>query len=150
MIQKLLCTECASKSLLTDQDVADGWRARTRCGWVKVGEPYTDPSDGVCYMPCSINCSTCRAWIGVRQPMTAVTYWQIENEAEPAEWESEAMQLVKNFNCRGSHCTSPDGEVRICEVELILCRSCYNHEMRWRTQHPKDIQPLQSWDALEV
>lgn len=48
----------------------------------------------------------------------------------------------KNPNCEGTHCTSNSGEVRLLPTggdgNAILCRSCFDYEIRERIRHAKE------------
>jgi len=65
----------------------------------------------------------------------------------------------KNYNCDGSHCSSPYGEVRVYPLgggaNLILCITCAAHENHFRfergreTGRPDDF-PQVNWFECEV
>jgi hypothetical protein len=70
-----------------------------------------------------------------------------------------ANQLVHNPNCDGSHCSFATGRVVVLPLpgvaNLILCHSCYEHEMRWRRERNEKLAvenryDLPEWDALKV
>lgn len=65
-----------------------------------------------------------------------------------------------NPNCDGSHCQNATGEVRVLPLgksahhgNLILCHSCYYHEITWRKEENKRLAAdahylLPTWDSL--
>jgi hypothetical protein len=65
----------------------------------------------------------------------------------------------KNYNCDGSHCRQPDGQVRVYPTgaggNLILCMACFAHENRYRyerafeTRRPEDF-PQVDWATAEI
>lgn len=64
-----------------------------------------------------------------------------------------------NNNCDGSHCATSQGDVRILSTggagNLILCQSCFDHELRWRRERNKRLSveaqfSLPSWQSLQV
>ena len=68
------------------------------------------------------------------------------------------MAYLKNPNCCGDMCISPDGEVRVLPIggggNLILCHTCYTIEMTYRrsrnAQMRTPIFQLPKWDTLKV
>lgn len=66
----------------------------------------------------------------------------------------------KNWNCDGDKCTSSSGEVRLYPLarhgNLILCRSCFANENRYRLERqkhsatPKLDWPTVDWDTAKV
>jgi len=69
------------------------------------------------------------------------------------------IRPFKNANCDGSHCTWPSGETRRLpyggEGNVILCRSCYEYELRWRRERNEELGPdaqfeLPAWETLAV
>ena len=61
--------------------------------------------------------------------------------------------------CDGGHCRSATGEVRVLpsggSSNLILCRACFDHEIRWRRDRNRDLGrdaqfKLPTWDSLRV
>ena len=65
----------------------------------------------------------------------------------------------KNLHCDGDHCKVMNGEVRRLPVgvssnhgNMILCRACFEHEMRWRKERIAEGVPfaLPSWDQLKI
>lgn len=65
----------------------------------------------------------------------------------------------QNPNCDGSHCRSESGEVRVYPLgaggNLILCRSCWENENRYRRERGREHRnpenwPEVAWDAAEV
>jgi hypothetical protein len=66
------------------------------------------------------------------------------------------MSYPGNPNCDGGHCSLVQGEVRVLPLggsaNLIVCLSCFNHEMAWRQgeiYRGRDFD-LPKWDDLEV
>jgi hypothetical protein len=63
---------------------------------------------------------------------------------------------MKNPNCDNIHCTKANGEVRLLPTggdgNMIVCRSCYEHEMAFRRSFSKrGVKPdLPSWESLKV
>jgi hypothetical protein len=63
---------------------------------------------------------------------------------------------VKNWNCDNDKCTNPNGQVRLLPTggdgAVIVCRSCFEHEMRWRQERIRQgVQfDLPTWDSLKV
>lgn len=65
---------------------------------------------------------------------------------------------VQCQGCDGGHCTEEHGELRALPINngsgslLILCRSCYDHEMRFR--HDEVMRGIQfdlpAWGSLEI
>lgn len=67
--------------------------------------------------------------------------------------------LHHNPNCDGSHCSRPQGEVRLLPTggggNLIVCRACFEHEMRWRRDRNRELADdckfdLPAWESLKV
>ena len=67
--------------------------------------------------------------------------------------------MNRNPNCGGSHCAFADGPVRVLptggQSNAILCRSCFEHEMRWRKERNRELGTayqfkLPDWGTLEV
>jgi len=62
--------------------------------------------------------------------------------------------MIKNYNCDGSYCREPHGEVRVYPLgsggNLILCHACWANENRYRHlqghwyQRPEDW-PQHNW-----
>ena len=66
---------------------------------------------------------------------------------------------MHNPNCDGSHCLSPSGQVRVLPYggagNLILCRICFFHEIRFRQLRNRDLSKdsqfaLPTWDSLKI
>jgi hypothetical protein len=66
---------------------------------------------------------------------------------------------VKNYNCDGDKCQSATGEVRVYPIgaggNLILCRSCWEHENDFNYQRGREMGrpqdwPLQDWNSAKV
>ena len=64
-----------------------------------------------------------------------------------------------NYNCDGAHCQDPKGEVRRLPLPgssaLIVCRACHGHEMAWRKERNRTLDPhakypILPWETLEV
>lgn len=67
-----------------------------------------------------------------------------------------------NSNCDGGHCSSEAGEVRVLPLgtnpdhgNLILCRSCFEHELRYRRERNLELASdcqyrLPTWESLTV
>lgn len=151
MIQKLYCPDCAAKRALNDQDHFDGWVARQMPGWLRDEVPY-DPEDEDVGYYMGKYCNGCRLFISVKKPVIAVTFWQPACESEPDDWESETIQLIKNVNCDGTYCTSPNAEVRVTEnvVDEVLCYACYEWEQHWRRESPAQVELLPQWESMDV
>lgn len=68
----------------------------------------------------------------------------------------KAAGTVQCQGCDGSHCTEEHGEIRRLPVgdgtNAILCRSCFDHEMRFR--HDEVMRgidfSLPAWTSLEI
>jgi len=67
--------------------------------------------------------------------------------------------MNKNANCDGAHCLYATGEVRSLpaggDSNIILCRECYLHELRWRKDRNRDLADdckfkLPAWHSLKV
>lgn len=69
------------------------------------------------------------------------------------------LPLMKNPNCDNDKCTSATSEVRVLpsggDSNLILCRACFNHEIRFREERNQKladdckIKPPH-WESLKV
>lgn len=69
---------------------------------------------------------------------------------------------ASNPNCNGEHCVNITGEVRLLPLgkqpdhgNLILCRTCFNHEIAWRKQRNLELADsaafsLPKWEDLKV
>lgn len=66
---------------------------------------------------------------------------------------------MKNPNCDGDHCVSSTGEVRVLPLggdgNLIICRSCFLHEIDFRRKRNRELTPdchfdIPQWEDLEV
>jgi len=69
---------------------------------------------------------------------------------------------MKNPNCDNDHCWDENGEVRVLPMHklenhgnLILCRACFNYEIRYRRERNRDLAPdcafdLPTWESLKV
>ena len=69
--------------------------------------------------------------------------------------------ILHNNNCDGDHCAAETGEVRVLPLgknsyhgNLILCRSCFDHEIRYRRERNTDLTAdcrfaLPTWESLE-
>lgn len=74
---------------------------------------------------------------------------------------------MTNPNCDNNKCTTAIGEVRVYPLgaggNLIVCRSCWHHENRYREQRQREAMragdtraaaaakwPIESWDAATV
>lgn len=61
-----------------------------------------------------------------------------------------------NPNCDNNKCKRADGEVRLLPTggdgNMILCRDCYEHEMRYRRERVAAGEPfdLPAWNELKV
>jgi hypothetical protein len=64
-----------------------------------------------------------------------------------------------NPMCDGEHCFQREGEVRLLPYggsgNLILCSSCFRHEMAWRLKRNRELSAdcqfeLPSWESLKV
>lgn len=69
------------------------------------------------------------------------------------------MTDLHNYNCDGSKCRSPEGEVRVYPLgggaNLILCRACWRNENDFRRQRNMDLGrdfqfQINSWDDAAV
>lgn len=68
-----------------------------------------------------------------------------------------ALRILKNWQCDNTHCADPSGQVRVYPLgaggNLILCRSCWEHENRYRLErqrdygqpHAAELWPVQDW-----
>jgi len=66
---------------------------------------------------------------------------------------------MKNWNCDNDKCLSATGEVRVLPTggqgNLILCRACFLHELRYRQERNRALSvdcqfELPTWDSLKV
>jgi len=64
---------------------------------------------------------------------------------------------ARNNNCDGDHCRVETGEVRVLPYggggNLILCRACYEHEIRWRKERNREVWSafdLPAWESLRI
>lgn len=66
---------------------------------------------------------------------------------------------MSNPNCDNDKCLSATGEVRVLPTggdgNLILCRACFEHELRFRVTRNRYLSPdcrfaLPSWESLKV
>lgn len=66
---------------------------------------------------------------------------------------------TQNPNCDGGNCISAVGEVRVLptggDSNAILCRACFDHEMRFRRERNKELAEsaafdLTGWLTLKV
>ncbi len=66
---------------------------------------------------------------------------------------------MKNPNCDNDKCLSSNGEVRVLpsggDSNLILCRSCFRHEINYRIQRNKELGKdcqfaLATWNSLKI
>ena len=66
---------------------------------------------------------------------------------------------MQNYNCDGNHCKEINDEVRYLKMSnnsgLILCRSCFGYEIKWRKLRNKELEKqnrfdLPVWDRLEI
>jgi hypothetical protein len=57
-----------------------------------------------------------------------------------------------NFNCSGSHCREPDGEVRVYPLggggNLILCFACFASENRFRYDRGRETKDPANWPQV--
>lgn len=67
------------------------------------------------------------------------------------------MMKDHNPNCNGDHCISSHGEVRVlpysADGNLILCHSCFNHEISWRKDENRRANrnfETPNWETLVV
>lgn len=69
------------------------------------------------------------------------------------------MNRTHNPNCDGGHCRSETGEVRLLPLgggaNLILCRTCHEHELSYRRERNRELASnvrfdLPDWEDLEV
>ena len=67
--------------------------------------------------------------------------------------------MNRNPNCDGVNCISEVGEVRLLptggDSNAILCKACFNHEIRWRVERNKDLGitfqfKLPKWEELKI
>lgn len=65
----------------------------------------------------------------------------------------------KNPNCDNDKCNSPNGQVRVLpsggDSNLILCRSCFEYEIRYRKERNRELSKdcqfkLPKWEDLKV
>lgn len=107
---------------------------------------YQPKTGAKCSCKCGVqrdNCSSCEG-----------TGWVIDFKKIRAK---HLMVGDHNPNCDGAHCTSTSGEVRVLPSggsNLILCRSCYMHEMHFRkdrNEYLSDIAqfPIPAWETLK-
>lgn len=61
---------------------------------------------------------------------------------------------MKNPNCDLGECTSSNTEVRLLPLgrdpyhgNIILCRSCFEHEMQYRRDQAHDTGCPENWDT---
>ena len=58
--------------------------------------------------------------------------------------------MVHNPNCDGDHCLHAAGRVRVlptgADSNAILCRPCFDHEMRWRIERNKELETSCQYD----
>jgi len=69
---------------------------------------------------------------------------------------------MHNPNCDGEHCLSEVGKVKVVPIganpdsgNLLLCRGCFFHEMQWRHQRNRELEPSAQfpvllWEELSV
>lgn len=66
---------------------------------------------------------------------------------------------MKNPNCDNDKCRDANGEVRVLPLgggaNLILCRACFEHELRFRRERNRELSPdcqfkLPDWEVLAV
>ena len=65
---------------------------------------------------------------------------------------------IHNNNCDGSNCKFQTGTVKYIPLSdggLILCMSCYQHEMMWRRERNKELSKenrfdIPDWKQLET
>ena len=64
-----------------------------------------------------------------------------------------------NPNCDSQRCIKEHGEVRVLPIEgssnVILCKHCFEYEMRWRHGRNKDLSyscrfDIPKWENLKV
>ena len=72
------------------------------------------------------------------------------------------MYNAPNPTCDGDRCFRSTGEVRRLPTgygtghgAVILCQHCFEHEMAWRREKNKKLEPalafpIPSWESLEV
>jgi hypothetical protein len=67
--------------------------------------------------------------------------------------------MIHNPNCDGDKCRSNTGEVRRLPTggdgAAILCRACFDNEIRFRRERNEELAPsvsfdLPSWQSLEA
>lgn len=71
----------------------------------------------------------------------------------------------KNPNCDNEHCREPHGEIRVLPTgpkdpisgdgcsNALLCRACFDHEIRWRKERNSEVwKPfdLPTWESLRI
>lgn len=63
---------------------------------------------------------------------------------------------VQNPNCDNDKCTSRKSQVRILPISedanIILCRTCFEHEIAWRKKRFEDgyLFVTPTWESLKV
>jgi hypothetical protein len=66
---------------------------------------------------------------------------------------------MKNPNCDNNKCAKPYGEIRVLpsgrDSNLLLCKSCYYHEIKWRKQRNEELGDsckfkLPTWEELKI
>jgi hypothetical protein len=66
---------------------------------------------------------------------------------------------MKNPNCDNDKCAHSYGEIRVLpysnDGNLLLCKSCYYHEMKYRRERNKELGDsskfkLPEWESLKV
>jgi len=59
----------------------------------------------------------------------------------------------KNNNCDNDKCIEPHGEIRVYPLgggaNLLLCRSCWAHENRYRKERGCETGQLENWPVLQ-
>ena len=64
-----------------------------------------------------------------------------------------------NPNCDGQRCKINKGEVRILpaggDSNIILCRHCFEYEMKWRYERNKELSyacrfDIPKWESLKI
>jgi hypothetical protein len=67
--------------------------------------------------------------------------------------------MSQNPNCDGARCTWSVGEVRVLPLgaggNLILCHTCFAHEIRFRKERNKELSAdarfdLPTWESLKI
>lgn len=89
-------------------------------------------------------------------PEGAVVYW-MGHEAREAQRALNKRVEHHVPGCDADLCTTDSGELRVLptggEGNAILCRACFNYEMRFRrdfNKHNEASLPLVSWPSLKV